>query len=229
MFKTILGNRTLSKSNLRKITRSIAHKNMLSVVPIIVNSNMEVIDGQHRLQIAKENGWPINYVVLEDGSLADVQALNNVAKKWGPVDYIKSYAIQGNKHYVKFLEFLNETELLPGIAIFFLKGSGGGTWAQTIKNGNLTLSDEEIERGYYIKGKFDEILSHTEGVVGRVEYLIRAVIKVIEGGYIDPLIEALQKRDVKIKHQVSPGEYLREFENVLNWRVSKTENFVRLF
>ena len=52
IFKIMDCNRELSAANLQKLIGSIKSRNLLEFRPIIVNSKMEIIDGQHRLAAA---------------------------------------------------------------------------------------------------------------------------------------------------------------------------------
>ena len=66
------------------------------IIPIICNSKMEIIDGQHRFQALKELNWPIMYYVDDAVTGADLITINNTQKNWGMLDYIHYYASLGN-------------------------------------------------------------------------------------------------------------------------------------
>lgn len=61
IFKKHPNNREIFHANLEKIKRSIQIKNLLEYRPIIVDKKMQVIDGQHRLEAARQLGVPIYY------------------------------------------------------------------------------------------------------------------------------------------------------------------------
>ena len=52
IFKTIEGNRNISLLHLNRLRESMLEKHLFTV--IVVNENMEIIDGQHRFTISKE-------------------------------------------------------------------------------------------------------------------------------------------------------------------------------
>ena len=60
-------------------------------VPIIVNSNFEVLDGQHRLEACKVNQLPLYFIISDDMDLESIRAINSVVKKWTLEDYLESY------------------------------------------------------------------------------------------------------------------------------------------
>lgn len=229
LFKFILGNRPLNRNNLRMITRSIAQENLLDVAPIIVNENMEIVDGQHRFQIAKENGFPINYLVLNGGELKHIHMLNNVSRKWGSEDYVRSYATQGNANYKRFLAFMQEHNMAASPAICLIKGFGGGRQNYLLKSGGFTMSQEEQDGAEERADIYTRIVTHFEGVVFRRERLIQAIVILDKAGFAEELIKRLDERDVKLTHQIDVANYLRAFEAVLNYNVKKAENFTRLF
>ena len=53
VFKILEGNRNINLANVERLVKSIEENGFLQM-PIIVNENYEVIDGQHRLMAAKK-------------------------------------------------------------------------------------------------------------------------------------------------------------------------------
>src|SRR5436309_3192914 len=82
-FKFIIGNRTLSQLHVKELTKSIKQKNFLPQTPIIINSDCEIIDGQHRLLAAKTLQLPIYYIIHENSTLEDAIMLNTSLQNWG--------------------------------------------------------------------------------------------------------------------------------------------------
>jgi hypothetical protein len=80
IFKKCPTNRPIDPTNLRHIKASLMINNMLEFRPIMVNKNMEVIDGQHRLEAAKELGLEVFYQINEsthsEGDLRDEKGLS---------------------------------------------------------------------------------------------------------------------------------------------------------
>lgn len=112
LFKRIKGNRPIKSSHVNRLFNSISHNpDLIKSNPIIVNKDMEIIDGQHRLEAIKKLGLPVYYVEGNGLGLSEVQALNASVKSWNMVDYAKSYAELGNKHYKVYLEFLSKYKL----------------------------------------------------------------------------------------------------------------------
>ena len=106
IFSTLKGNRNIDPKNVAKIIESMQIKYLYTV--ILVNENLEVIDGQHRLAACKSLGLPVNYEIIKGYGLQEVQMLNANTKNWGLVDYVESFAKNGNTDYVYFLEFMEK-------------------------------------------------------------------------------------------------------------------------
>ena len=80
----------------KKLENSILQKGIIR--PIIVNSTMQIIDGQHRYSIARKYGLPVYYVSVNK-EMNDIIKINNTACKWRVIDYINKYVILGNEEY----------------------------------------------------------------------------------------------------------------------------------
>ena len=93
LFKQIEGNREKNKLQLSKLKKSISDNYLFTI--LIVNENYEIIDGQHRFEIIKELGLPLNYVICEGYGLNEVHVLNQNQKTWTISDYMEGYANMG--------------------------------------------------------------------------------------------------------------------------------------
>jgi hypothetical protein len=103
IFKTLNGNRDVIQSHLKRLAKSMKENKLFS--PIIVNQNMEVIDGQHRLMASKINNTSIEYIIVENYGLKEVQVLNANSKNWNSDDYMNGYCDLQNNEYIKYRQF----------------------------------------------------------------------------------------------------------------------------
>lgn len=116
------------------------------IIPIICNSKMEIIDGQHRFQALKELNWPIMYYVDDAVTGADLITINNTQKNWGMLDYIHYYASLGNvtfKALEKVVKAYDEFPLkviLSSIGKKYIK-------ERRIKAGDVEFSENDIKDG----------------------------------------------------------------------------------
>lgn len=105
-FKKIEGNREVNTAHVKRLAESIAKNGYLGA-PILVSTNMEILDGQHRFAALRLLSKPIPFEVRESMTIQDIQALNAVSRTWGIMDYIKSNASLGKESYVWFLSLIN--------------------------------------------------------------------------------------------------------------------------
>lgn len=121
IFKRLPGNRNLNKNHLNSLIESIKKENLLFVRPILVNQNMEVIDGQHRLEAAKELNLEIYYLVISQTGAAQVARLNSNQKNWKNQDYLNLYIDAfSSKEYIKLNSFMIKYNFDLNTAFAFL-------------------------------------------------------------------------------------------------------------
>jgi hypothetical protein len=108
IFKPIDGNRVVNLQHVRRLASSLKTSGMLCN-PIIINEKFEVIDGQHRLQAAKEVGTYVYYIIIK-GGLMEVHTLNLNQKNWSKRDFMDGYADMGIEPYIKLRKFVSKND-----------------------------------------------------------------------------------------------------------------------
>lgn len=76
--------------------------------PIVVNENMVVIDGQHRVHHARIEDVSIEYIIKPGLDKHDIVRMNTTQKPWSLKNHIEAYANQGLEEYVALLNLVNE-------------------------------------------------------------------------------------------------------------------------
>lgn len=109
IFKTIEGNRVPNLMHVSRLADSIRSYGM-KCNPILVNENMQVIDGQHRLMAAKETGSFVYYIIVDGYKLEDVHTLNLNQKNWTKRDFMEGYANMGLKDYMMIKSFYDKND-----------------------------------------------------------------------------------------------------------------------
>lgn len=145
-FKYIRGNRNVIPGHVAKLAASILSNNMLAQNPIIVNEKMEVIDGQHRLEVAKTNNLEIYYIVVPGARLQEIITLNSNNRVWQSTDYVNSFASQGNRDFIWLKKFIEDYAISITQALTFLFGSEGTGPRAAVRRGSLSLTDEQKEQ-----------------------------------------------------------------------------------
>ena len=105
-FKTLDGNRNVTEKRIAKIMESIQAVGWISN-PIIVNENMEVIDGQGRLEALKRLGMPVEYRVVKGLSIRECREMNDANQPWQVNEFVKSFADTGNKSYQRLQQLID--------------------------------------------------------------------------------------------------------------------------
>lgn len=101
VFNQLNGNRKVIPRHINEIVNSI-QKNGYYPVPILVDNDYTIIDGQHRFEALKQLNLPVYYV--KNGFIDnDCIELNTNSKNWNVVDYVKFYATKGLKDYQDLL------------------------------------------------------------------------------------------------------------------------------
>ena len=145
-FKFLDWNRLIKPDHLQRVKESL-EKGFHSI-PILVNENLEVLDGQHRLLACKSLGIPVLYCIepLKSSSDKIIMALNTKTKIWELRDYIEAYAKTGNfPHYEKMKKFIDKYSEFKYIRMFnwLFACSTSHISQDALKNGTATMIDEE--------------------------------------------------------------------------------------
>ena len=105
-FKFLEENRKIVPNHQQNIQKSIVQEDLLHINPILVDEDMNIIDGQHRLLSAKKLKRPIYYSVVSGIDVHKSLHLLQNSRKWELPDYINFYEKTApEKGYRIFKEF----------------------------------------------------------------------------------------------------------------------------
>lgn len=147
IFKDVTANREIIETHVRALMKSIEEKNLLYANPILVSKNMEVIDGQHRLEVAKRLNLDVYYIIA-DVTLNDISKLNSRQKNWRLIDYINFYTIEKRPDFVTFSKFMNKNDKFALVSLLALVNSRNTRGTPDIKEGFIDI--EDITNAEYI-------------------------------------------------------------------------------
>lgn len=239
-FKKLEGNRVTSISRVNKIKKSIMEVGYITS-PILVNENMEIIDGQGRFEALKELGLPIEYIVQPGINIKECIAMNVYQTNWNLMDYIKSYADKGVQDYIYLQNLINEFPRIKGIYAYAIALFETGTLdPKKTRNGELKINEQQYEKAReklkYVNPIIEEYghvvrlncitnamlyCTYIEGV--DLKRLKEKVCKVLEAGKIPPMptteeaIQFLEEIYNKNKQGASLyiyTEYRKEIEEI---------------
>lgn len=144
IFKRMNGNRTVTDDRVHKICKSMIDRGVL-FCPLLVNENLEIIDGQGRLEALEKLHETVRYIVQPGLKWEDCVALNISQTSWTINDYIDSWASRGIADYILLRRLANEFKDFNISIVAQIANDQHGGAAQKIKNGSFRLTDERYE------------------------------------------------------------------------------------
>lgn len=175
IFKKMEGNREVSQVRINKIIKSIRKVGYI-ISPILVNENMEIIDGQGRFEALKQLHIPIDYITQSGIGIEECIAMNIYQTKWSNRDYIESYANRGIEGYILLKKLMNEYPMVSLDVLATATSKLGKFSSYTISNGTLILTDKIYELA---KERLDyavKFLPYITSVIGSVQFLLQSLI-----------------------------------------------------
>lgn len=154
-FSIMPGNRPINMAHVQHLKKSFEERQL--IVPILVNEKMEVIDGQHRLEVCRQTGLPVYFLILDKYGIREVQMLNTNMKNWGVEDYLSCYCNEGIEDYIKYREFRAKFGFDHQVSLAFLMGNTG-KYHMIFNEGNLKIkSYDKAEKAAEMVSDFSKI------------------------------------------------------------------------
>lgn len=143
-FSFLDGNRKLNLRNYYKLVNSMKEEQLQ--IPIIVNEDMCIIDGQHRFSASKELKLPVYYIVQKGYGLSQVKRANMVSSNWTKEDFLDSHIKDGAAGYEHFKEIIDtyNVNIIDLIKVFaFVQNKNQAITAKHFEEGSFVLDGEE--------------------------------------------------------------------------------------
>lgn len=211
---------SISPKRVQELVDSISQKNLLEYRPIVVNSDMEVIEGQHRFLAAKQLGVDIYYQVKEDFQATDILLMNN-AKAWSIADYLNFFVKNGYPEYIKLNEFMKKNQLNLIITLSMVMPRSRQA-TQLFKEGKFKFVEEEFGGDLETCWETIDLLKRLNG---NDYYYVSArfwkpLLKLIRHPSFDKDLwfRNLTRMSSMISAKISEKEYSQAFMAVHNWR-----------
>jgi len=145
LFKLLDSNREPNQRILNKLENSI--KEIGIQIPIIVNTENEIVDGQHRFWTLQKLGYVVPYIISKawkkDKHTIDI---NNTSSSWTALDYANYQMKKGNLDVKKALKQANEwnnitkNELKPTNGLeLLMSGRTSGSLKTKLKTAAYTV------------------------------------------------------------------------------------------
>jgi len=226
-FRFIFGNRELRRAKVVKLRDEIKQNNRISSYPIIVNSNFQIIDGQHRFIALAELGYQLFYVVDDTFDVQSIAKSNTIADKWKASDYLLAYQTLGVVDYGVFANFMKtyDTNFTVTLVLFNGKYTGGlyRDFAEgKFKADNLNRAIKWIEMVQDFKEYIQDI--HKD------RHFVRAILNCFNHPEYSHtrMINKMELKGRLMTKSTSRIDYLRQLEAMYNWHAPEDKK-VRFF
>lgn len=232
-FDTITGNRVINKKKIQKLTEDIkAGLNLLPYCPVIVYRDQDeegfdklmIVDGQHRYETSRTNGYPVYYVICEQLDLKQIARLNSRSDKWSNADFLKCYIKLGIKDYKTLQEFMSQFGIIYSASIELLMNGN----VKSAKNTMEIFRDGEFKVNHLEEA--EKVASLTIDIFSRYNfrsdrYLIQAMQELMNDGRcdFDTLKQKIAAAPMLMSPQTSYKEYIYNIERVYNHNNQKRQ------
>lgn len=227
IFRSIDGNRKINKGHVLRLAEAIERKNLLQYFPVLLNEDMEIIDGQHRLNAAMKLGYDVHYEVVPGLALKDVMSINTNSKSWTLVDFIDSYIELEKPDYTVLRDFMEYYHMGATLSAALLSGfaslRGGWNMSMAIREGNFKVGS--LHQAETIANQVMELQKYSTFPLSRDREFILALLKLNKNKSYDfgRLVAKLKMSGDKIEKRPSDKYYLIHIEELYNWGMSKNK------
>jgi hypothetical protein len=223
LFKFIKGNRPIVEGKVKKLVEVVTSGlNLFEYCPVLVNSEMYVIDGQHRLTACRQMKLPVFYCVVPNITLNQIAKLNTGQNKWSIEDFFNLFIETGNTEYKTLKLFKERYGIATNIAAQLLMfgtvnstGGGGHNMSEIFREGGFKVSKLEVaEKLLRCVNDYDKIATHT---ILKNRNFIRAIQELIKSKYPhDEVVEKLTRRNSILTVRNSWKDYIYLIEEFYN-------------
>lgn len=232
IFTSIQGNRIVNEIHVERLKKSFKENYLLS--PIIVNEKYQIIDGQHRFMAAKSLKLPINFIVIPNYGLKQVQVLNANASNWSNYDYLNAYCDLGYEQYLQMRQFMND---FPDFGIasadVIITNSASGSNSRVAKhmvkiNGKRRGSSNAFKDGKLHIPNLEKSYANAEKIMMLKQYhesynkrpFVACMVQIFEIPDYDhkQLLSKLKLRPNALVHCSRSSQYKLVIEDIYNYR-----------
>lgn len=221
-FSFLKGNRSIDQVNLNNLENSMKRKHLET--PLLVNTEFQIIDGQHRFEVCKKLNLPIYYIQKEGYGTIETKLLNTASKKWSLADYLVGYCDLGFVKYLELNDFISQTGLgLAEARLFIDLGNSTRKLTLDFRTGNLDIKN--IKRSYEL---FDNYKGYKEvKPYGRLTF-VRSLIGILKNENYDhrTMQKKLEIKGYSLGNRTLQSEYQKDIEDIYNYN---SRNNVRLY
>lgn len=225
IFKGMEGNRDVDALHVKRLQKlMLLNGNLTYEFPIVVNQELFVIDGQHRLRALEELGWEVGYVIQDEATIDTVRAINRGQRNWSWRDVANSYAKLGYDDYQWFMWFVETYNLNLRTGMSFATGMVHGGRAAFFA-GEMVIADKT--RAVKRAEQYDDV-REAAGIDNSAFGSAFGEIAKSPDYEHGRMVAKVDQLAATIPQAATTNDYKRKFEDIFNHSLAE-ENRVRLF
>lgn len=231
LFENVDGNRPLNKKKIQRIIDEInAGNDILDEVPVLVKEagkKLQVLDGQHRVDICIQLQRPVHYIVhKQDMTLHNVAKVNSNVEKWTDQDFIRCYIKAGNNNYKKLKDFHDKYGIAVGLCLALLtngslKYDGGSAAEKSRLQFEQGLFEVKAQKEAVQLAELCKSFDAFKGWNGRPFIIAICKILAAEKAEFDVLVSKFADDPSKLGFHSNWKSYLTNLEEIYNKGNSK--------
>ena len=228
-FRSITSNREVNTAHVRKLAGKIGKKNLLSIFPILVTPQLEVIDGQHRLEAARSLGVEIFFQVSDQVTKADIAEVNSSAKNWTAMDYVNYWCVEKADAYIQLSKFLAHFPKVPLSAAQLLLTGSDSRSPEGFRNGEFTTIPYHFGRAMTLGSHLLRMADEFRFASAYHGHFIQALSQCsrVEGFSWERLMRKVEMQPRSLVRCPTQKGYLELLEELYNYK-THTEGRIRV-
>lgn len=228
-FSGFYTNRDIKRPHVSDLVKAFEKKHI--PVPVIVDVEGKVVDGQHRVEAARVTNSPVYVLVLDDITEEDILALNSNNANWRLPEHVERFVKMGNEDYATLKTLYDKHRIPLGVlAEMLMKKVDGGGLHKAVKLGLFRVTNyvEAVLWISYIEDFRDFFADYKN------ERFVKALVRAFRHPNYDhdrmlKKLAATQGRQAYMLIAFSKvKDSLRRLEEVYNWGTTEA-TYKRLF
>lgn len=167
-FHLFESNRQIDEKFVETLVESMRTSDYHDAIPIVVDQDGAIIDGQHRFRARKALDRPVCYIQVDDEQFDpnDLSMLQ-IAEEWDADDYLHHYVQQGDAAYQRFKELRDafgwaEVSHVRKVLCKEVCEEGDNEFRAKFQRGDLQLETGGFEHALDLLNMFDDLVDVTD-------------------------------------------------------------------
>lgn len=207
-------------SHYKRVRDSIKQKDYTMYQPILVDKDMNIVDGQNRFLACKELGKPIYFIISQEIKVFAAAEINQASKNWGMNDYVEHYAKRGRESYVNMLDLAAKyKQKISVIAQFGKFSEGSRSHSDTVKKGVFQFREDiDIDAFFQHAQSFQHYYNFADK-----ERFVRALLKLYTHPEykVSKMLDNLRRASAIVHDQPNAEMLIVELLKLYNFRARK--------